>query len=248
MIKKLLLFDLDWTLIYTGGAGVLALDHAFEKIFGIADAMKTVSPDGKTDPAICREMISVHLNRDPREGEMEQLCQGYLKQLKVEVKKSPGYRILPGIPQLLEALSQRTEILMGLGTGNLEGGAAIKLARANLMRYFRFGGYGSDSEDRPTVLSKGVERGVALAGHPVAPRDVVVIGDNMRDVLAGKAIGATTIAVASGPMSKEELAKTSPDHLFKDLSDTAAVMKVLMADSPHPASGHLLPKGRRPTA
>lgn len=229
MIKKLLLFDLDWTLIYTGGAGVRALDHAFEKIFEISDAMKTVSPDGKTDPAICREMIRVHLNRDPRDGEIEQLCQGYLKQLKVEIKKSPGYRILPGIPQLLEALNKSSEVLMGLGTGNLEGGAAIKLARADFMRYFRFGGYGSDSEDRPTVLRKGVERGIALAGHKVAPRDVIVIGDNMRDVLAGKAIGATTIAVASGPMSEEDLAKTSPDHLFKDLSNTALVLKVLLS-------------------
>ena len=228
MIKKLLLFDLDWTLIYTGGAGVRALDHAFEKMFEIPDAMKTVSPDGKTDPAICREMIRVHLNRDPRDGEIEQLCQGYLKQLKVEVKKAPGYRILPGVPQLLEALSSHQEVLMGLGTGNMEGGAAIKLARADFMRYFRFGGYGSDSEDRPMVLRKGVERGEALTGHKVAPKDVIVIGDNMRDVLAGKAIGAQTIAVASGPMSAEDLAKTSPDHLFKDLSHTATVLKALL--------------------
>jgi phosphoglycolate phosphatase-like HAD superfamily hydrolase len=226
MIKKLLLFDLDWTLIYTGGAGILALNHAFEKLYKIPTAMKAISPDGKTDPAICREMIRVHFKRDPDGDEIARLCEGYLAQLKVEVAKSVGYRILPGIPELLADLSQRDDILMGLGTGNLQGGAEIKLARANFMRYFRFGGYGSDAEERPMVLRKGVERGEIIAGHKVAPTDVIVIGDNIRDVQAGKAIGATTLAVASGPMTMEELGQTSPDHLFKDLSDTPAVIKI----------------------
>jgi len=227
MAQKLLLFDLDWTLIYTGGAGVRALDHAFEKLFKIPGAMKQVSPDGKTDPAICREMVRVHLKRDPWEGEIEALCRGYVERLKVEVPAAEGYRVLPGIPQLLEALTARGEIWMGLGTGNLEEGARIKLARADLMRYFRFGGYGSDAESRPDVLRRAVQRGEALAGRRFSAREVVVIGDNIRDVEAGKAIGAITVAVASGPMPREELAKTSPDHLFKDLSDTQAALNVL---------------------
>lgn len=227
MVMKLLLFDLDWTLIYTGGSGVRALDWAFERLFQIPNAMKKVSPDGKTDPAICREMIRVHLGREPRGAELKQLCRGYLDHLAVDVPSSPGYRLLPGIPELLEALSKRKDALLGLGTGNLEEGARIKLARADLMRYFRFGGYGSDSEDRPTVLRQAVRRGEALAGNSVAPRDVVVIGDNIRDVHAGKAIGATTVAVATGPMKYEELAKAAPDHLFHDLSDTQAVLNVL---------------------
>jgi phosphoglycolate phosphatase len=226
-IRKVLLFDLDWTLIYTGGAGVRALDHAFEALFGIPQAMKKVSPDGKTDPAICREMIRVLLKRDPKDGEIEKLCRGYLDRLAVEVPGGPGYRVLPGIPELLEALSGLPDILMGLGTGNLEEGASIKLARADLMKYFRFGGYGSDSEDRPTVLRTAVKRGEALAERTFAPGDVVVIGDNIRDVQAGQAIGAVTVAVASGPMSHEDLFASKPDHLFHDFSDTQAVLKVL---------------------
>jgi len=226
-IRKLLLFDLDWTLIYTGGAGVRALDHAFEKLFGIPQAMKKVSPDGKTDPAICREMIRVLLNREPQEGEIEKLCRGYLDQLAIEVPTGSGYRVLPGIPDLLEALSRLDHVLMGLGTGNIEEGARIKLDRADLMKYFRFGGYGSDSEDRPTVLRAAVKRGEGLAQKTFAPQEVVVIGDNIRDVQAGKAIGAVTMAVASGPMRAEELATSKPDHLFQDLSDTRAVLNVL---------------------
>ena len=95
------------------------------------------------------------------------------------------------------------------------------------MKYFRFGGYGSDAEDRPVVLRIGSERGQALAGRKMDPRDVTVIGDNIRDVQSGKAIGAVTIAVASGPMSYDELAKAEPDYLFHDLSDTRKVMDVL---------------------
>jgi len=227
--KKLLLFDLDWTLIYTGGAGVRALDRSFERLFRIPEAMKGVSPDGKTDPAICREMIHVHLKRLPKEGEIEALCQGYLEYLKIEIPVSPGYRVLPGIPALLEALRPQTDIVMGLGTGNLEEGAHIKLARADLAKYFPFGGYGSDAEARPDVLRTGVARGEKLAGQAFAAREVVVIGDNIRDVQAGKAIGATTVAVASGPMSADELGKTDPDYLFGDLSGTDAVLRALLA-------------------
>jgi phosphoglycolate phosphatase len=227
MTKRLLLFDLDWTLISTGGAGLRALNSAFSTLFEIPDAMKRVSPDGKTDPAICREMVRIHLNREPVEGEIQKLCRGYLDQLAKEIPISPGYRVLPGIPALLEALTRREDILLGLGTGNLEEGARIKLARADFMKYFRFGGFGSDAEERPLVLRKGVERGEAVAGKKFPSRDVIIIGDNIRDVQAGHAIGAVTVAVASGPMTYEELAATKPDHLFHDLSDTSAVLNVL---------------------
>jgi len=225
--RKVLLFDLDWTLIYTGGAGVRALDHAFERLFGIPQAMKKVTPDGKTDPAICREMIRVLLKREPQDGEIEQLCRGYLDRLANEVPQGPGYKVLPGVPELLKALAETPGVLLGLGTGNLQEGARIKLARADLMKYFAFGGYGSDSEDRPTVLRTAVQRGEALARKKFSPQDIVVIGDNIRDVQAGQAIGALTVAVASGPMSYEDLSASGPDHLFHDFSDTRAVLKVL---------------------
>lgn len=228
MIQKLLLFDLDWTLVYTGGAGPRALNHAFEALFRIPDAMKSVVPDGKTDPAICREMIRIHLGRFPQDGEIDRLCRGYLDRLKIELPLATGYRILPGIPALLQALSDRADILMGLGTGNLEEGAHAKLGRAGLMRYFRFGGYGSDSEERPEALRIGFRRGQELAGHSLPAKSVLVIGDNIRDVQGGQAIGATTVAVATGPMSYDELAAAGPDFIFHDLSDTPGVLQALL--------------------
>ncbi len=225
---KIFLFDLDWTLIYTGGAGVRALNHAFERFFGIAGGMKGVSPDGKTDPAIVREMIRVHLNRDPGKDEIDTVCRYYVERLEYEVNTGAGYIVMSGIPELLETLSKRSDVVMGLGTGNLREGAVIKLSRPNLMKYFRFGGYSSDSEDRPTLLKTAADRGRALIGSPVEKKDVFVIGDNKRDVLSGKAIGATTVAVASGNMGLEELRKTEPDFLFKDFSDTNNVIRTLL--------------------
>jgi phosphoglycolate phosphatase len=228
MQKSLFLFDLDWTLIYTGGAGVRALDYAFEKHFGIAAAMKHISPDGKTDPAIIREMIRVHLKRDPQPGELEQLCNAYVDRLRVEVADGPGYIIMPGIPEILGELSEREDVVLGLGTGNLMEGAMVKLARADLMSYFKFGGYGSDSEDRPEVLRIAVQRGEAVAGQKVAPERVFVIGDHVRDILAGQAIGARTVGVATGHITTEEMAKHNPHYIFNDLSDTHSILATLL--------------------
>lgn len=227
MVKKLILFDLDWTLLYTGGAGVRALDYAFEKQFGIASAMKSMSVDGKTDRSIAREMVSVHLKRDATPDEIELICRGYIERLRFEVETGAGYRIMPGIPQLLQALQKEPSIVMGLGTGNLRAGAQIKLEKAKMWDYFGFGGFADDSEDRPTLLAMGAKRGFEKLGKTLAPRDVIVIGDNKRDVLSGQAIGATTIAVATGSMSLEELGQHRPDFLFQDLSDTSKVLEAL---------------------
>jgi phosphoglycolate phosphatase len=229
---KLLLFDLDWTVIYTGGAGVFALDHAFLELYGIREAMKRITPDGKTDPAIVREMIRVHLNRDAQDGEIERVCAAYVARLPIEVAAAEGYRVLPGIPELLEALSGKTGVRIGLGTGNLEGGAHAKLARCGLMRYFEFGGYATDSEDRPEVLRAAVRRGERLVGERAHPRDVVVIGDHFRDVLAGQAIGATTLGVATGHLSVKDLSAYNPDHVLPDLSDTEKVLDILLTAAP----------------
>src|SRR5690348_5366834 len=136
MTRRLLLFDLDWTLIYTGGAGLRALNHAYHTLYGVADAAKGVVLDGKTDPAICREIIRVHQKREPTASDLAAFCEGYLKQLAVEVPQSAGYRILPGIPDLLEQLHRRSDVLMALGTGNLKRGAEIKLARPGFWKYF----------------------------------------------------------------------------------------------------------------
>jgi phosphoglycolate phosphatase len=225
--KKLLLFDLDWTLVSTGGAGVRAYDQGFEHLFKVPQALDKVPVDGKTDRAIARELIRVYFDREATEEEINATCAAYIERLTHEVATSAAFKILPGIAELLPILAERSDVLLALGTGNLKAGAAIKLARPQLGHYFSFGGFADDSEHRPTVLRAGVTRGEALVGKPFSPRDVVVIGDNWRDVDAGKAIGATTVAVATGPMNTAELAAHHPDYVFDDLSDTEKVLHVL---------------------
>jgi len=226
-IRKVLLFDLDWTLIYTGGAGLRALNHAYEALFGVAEAAKGVVLDGKTDPAICREMIKVYQKRQAEDTEIRALCDKYLEQLAIEVPISPGFRILPGIPALLDRLAGHPEALMALGTGNLKRGAEIKLARPDFWKYFPIGGFSDDSEDRAEVLRAAVRRAEAHAGRSFSASEVIVIGDTVHDIHAARAIGATVLAVACGPTKREVLAAAHPDHLFDDLSDTQAVLNVL---------------------
>lgn len=228
MIQKLLLFDLDWTLIYTGGAGVRALNHAYESCYGKAQAAAGVVLDGMTDPAICREMIRVHEKREARPGEIERLCQVYLERLEVEVPRSPGYRIMPGIPALLERLSGEPRVQLALGTGNLRRGAEIKLRRPDFWKFFPVGGFSDDSESRPDVLRAAVRRAEERVGKSFTPRDVVVIGDTIHDIHAGHAIGATVVAVACGPTTEATLAAKNPEYLFPDLSATDAVLNVLL--------------------
>jgi len=228
MARKLLLFDLDWTLLYTGGAGLRALNHAYQVIYGLADAAKGVALDGKTDPAICREMIRVHQKRQAEALEIQTLCEKYLEQLAIEVPKSPGFLVLPGIPELLQKLEKDSDVILALGTGNLKRGAEIKLDRPGFWKYFPVGGFSDDSEERPKVLSAAVRRAEQRAGHPFAPKDVLVIGDTVHDIHAGRAIGAKVLAVACGPTTSETLAAQKPDYLMKDLSDTSRVIDVML--------------------
>ncbi len=226
-IRKVLLFDLDWTLIYTGGAGLRALNHAYEALFGLAEAAKGVVLDGKTDPAICREMIRVHKEREAQESEVRLLCEKYLEQLAIEVPKSPGFRILPGISEMLERLEGHPEVLLALGTGNLKRGAEIKLARPGFWKYFPIGGFSDDSEQRPELLRAAVRRAQEHAGRSFSASEILVIGDTVHDIQAARAIGAAVLAVACGPTKYEDLAAKNPDHIVHDLSDTQTILRIL---------------------
>ncbi len=219
MAIRLILFDLDGTLVHTGGAGLRAFDRAMAIEFDPAMNLKVLSPAGMTDPAIFREIFHHNKGRLPTEGEENRLFSRYLDYLDEEVRNSEGFRVLPGVRELLDDLSSRDDFLLGLGTGNMENGARIKLERPGLDRYFLYGGYGSDSADRPGLLAKAVERGTALAGSSASIDAVFVVGDTPRDVAAGKAISALTLAVASGPHELAELNDTGADLTVSDLTD-----------------------------
>ncbi len=216
---KLLLFDVDGTLILSGGAGLRSVDDAFEKLFGVSDAMADCHPDGKTDPAIFQEVARTHLGRALTAAESEAVADAYLVALAREVPRSPGYEVMPGVGTLLDNLAANARLVLGLATGNLEQGAGIKLARAGLDRFFAFGGYGSDHEDRVRLIEVAIARGCALAGKKFSPEDIVVIGDTTRDIAAARGAGVRCVAVATGSTTPEELAREEPYALLEDLSD-----------------------------
>ena len=224
---KLLLFDLDGTLILTGGAGTRALERTFEKLYSIREALiDGVKFHGRTDPAIIRDIFQKSFGRTYSPEESENICTEYLVFLKEEVKNSPGYTVMPGVRELLSHLSTRDDILLGLATGNIEEAAWIKLERSGIGVFFKFGGFGSDSEEREELIRAAISRGSKLLGNRVDDKKVFVIGDTPLDIVHGRAVGALTVAVATGYYSIKELEKYEPDYLFENFLDFEKVAKI----------------------
>ena len=205
------------------------MNIAFERIYGIPNAMRHVHPHGKTDELIVQEMFRSHLERCGNEPEVKTLLERYLEILPITVRDSKNFHLMPGVPGLLSYLRSRKDVFMGLGTGNVEEGARIKLSRGGLNRFFSFGGFGSDSGDRAELLEAGFQRGEEIIQKKSPRKSIVrwVIGDTWRDVSAGRACGASTIAVATGGDSLYELASATPDFLFATLEDKQAICEIL---------------------
>jgi phosphoglycolate phosphatase len=215
---KILLFDIDQTLINTGGAGLRALDRACDKLLGIEKAMDGINPSGKTDPAIVREILSNRLGTDAAmNGRLESILESYVFFLREEVASSSTYRVLPGILALVADLCRRRDVVLGLATGNIETGARIKLQRGDLNRYFEFGGFGSDSENRTELVRKGADKAAAKIGTSFKSSDVFVIGDTPLDIDAGRAAGFNTVGVSTGHYSVEQLVAAGATFTVSDL-------------------------------
>jgi len=226
--QKILLFDIDATLLKTGWAGFRALDRVFDEIYGVPKATDGIQPAGKTDPLIIREIVEKRLPDRDLEQEMPRVVELYVKYLAEEVEVSPGFQVMPGVPELLEALCRIPHLVLGLATGNLEQGAYIKLQRAGLRSYFSFGGFGSDSENRTELVLGAIRRAKDHLKCEIPLDSIYVIGDTPRDILHGKEAGAKTVAVATGGSDLDELSKHDPDFLFKDFTSTSRVVEIFL--------------------
>jgi phosphoglycolate phosphatase len=226
----LALFDVDGTLISTSGAGMRAFYRALRDIFNVEAEGEVLRPDGKTDPLIVRELVEHFDLADQwcEKARKDLYCSylGYLEDEMRQAEESGLVRVLPGVADLLEMMSAQPDFCMGLVTGNLEEGARIKLKKAKLNGYFRFGGYGSDSEDRTILTRIGIRRGAQI----VAPEPVegaFVIGDTPLDIRHGHAAGAGVIAVASARYSMNDLDLHKPDLLLPDLRPAESILRFM---------------------
>lgn len=223
--KRLLLFDIDGTLVNTGGAGVESLKITVRSRFGATDDLRDIEIAGKTDRAIIRDILRKY-QVDPNEENIASFAQEYIDGLPLSLSRSRG-RVLPGIQPLLERLKRQPNIVLALLTGNLQQGAKLKLEHYGLWDFFEFGAFADDHHDRNELGAFARQRAQTRHGHDFDAADIDVIGDTNHDIACGKAFGARTIAVATGSWSRERLQKCEPDFVFDDFSNTDVVVKML---------------------
>ena len=214
------LFDIDGTLLLTGGVGTRSINHIFEERFGVPGVMESVLPGGKTDKMIFQECARNGLERELSEDEFEELIAAYIPLMEEGLEESEGFHLMPFVRECLDFLAQSQE-LMGIATGNVAAAAAAKLRRAGLQKHFQFGGYGCDSPVRSELVAAAIERGIALDAAKRA-KHFVVVGDTVYDIEAAQACGARVVAVATGHVAKDSLAAAKPDALLSTLEELPA--------------------------
>lgn len=230
MPRKLVLFDIDGTILLTSGAGRRAIGAAMAHLVGDA-AFDQVRFDGKTDPQIVSELLTAAGHDDPHAPErIDGVLGGYVALLERELAHPDTQtRLLPGITELLDAMEAHEDVVLGLLTGNVAHGAVLKLKAAGIdPARFAVGAYGSDAARRPDLPPIAVRRAVPFFGREPGGHDVVIIGDTPSDVRCGESVGARAVAVATGSFSPAELAAAGAHAVFDDLRDTAAVMRAVL--------------------
>lgn len=224
---KLILFDIDGTLVLTGGAGGRAMARAFERVFGFSNGLGSISMAGRTDAWIVSQMVAEHgaVLDDERRLRFHEI---YTEYLRHEVQApGPSKGVLPGVSALLETLVTRDDVYLGLLTGNYRLGAQIKLDYFDLWRFFGAGAFGDDSQDRNGLLWTAMSNVVAAGGPVVRPSEVVIIGDTPLDVAVAVAGGARSLGVATGSYDVDTLLESGADAALPDLRDQDAVLRSL---------------------
>lgn len=223
------LFDIDGTLIRVDSAAREAVQAALEEAFDRRLSLEEVSFAGKTDPEILIDILRQNGHRlRPGDPRFDRALAGYERRF-VHTLTEDHVRVLPGVRSILRALDERSDLTLGLVTGNLAGTASAKLETAGLADYFAFGAYGSDHTDRNELPALALRRAHRHAGSPVSPDRTIVVGDTPRDVQCGVRAGARTVAVCTGTVGREELKALRPDLLLDDLTRAEPLIGLLEA-------------------
>jgi phosphoglycolate phosphatase-like HAD superfamily hydrolase len=234
MPTKLILFDIDGTILLTAGAGRRAIVAAVAEDVGHGGGLDHVRFDGKTDPQIVTELLEAAGHPGPHQpGRVEALCSRYVDLLQHELQQPTSRTtVMPGVHSLLDRLEKEADVVLGLLTGNVARGAALKLRSGGLdPERFRVGAYGSDSAHRPELPPIAAQRAERYFGRVPSGADVVIIGDTPADIACGACIDARAVGVATGAYSVADLMACEPHAAFEDLSDTDQVLQAILA--PH---------------
>jgi phosphoglycolate phosphatase-like HAD superfamily hydrolase len=223
-VKHLLLWDIDGTLIASGGAGMRALQTALHTVFGIKGSLADIDFAGRTDAWIMREVFR-KFGLKATSGDFARYFEGYIAALPAEMN-NPRARVLPGVREILAAVRAHGGIAQGLLTGNMRRGAQVKLAYHGLWDVFAFGAFADDSEHRNELGPHAVRRALEQHGVNFAADDVWVIGDTPHDIACGKSIGARTLAVGTGGAPTWQLRSHHPTAVVEDLTDTAGILQL----------------------
>ena len=211
-----ILFDIDGTLLVTGGAGAASWRLAFDELYGIPADIGKFTDAGMTDPEVGRKTFEAVLKRKPERKEFTRLLERRLHYLHTTVAESKQYRVLPGVEELLPKLIEGG-YLLGLVTGNVEAAAHIKLHRAQLNRFFSFGGYGSDSTDRGELTKIALKRASLVYGEPVPAAQAIAVGDTPHDVEGAHAAGIACVGVGSDKFTVDQLREAGADYAIASL-------------------------------
>lgn len=228
-MKKLILWDIDGTLIVSHGAGARAMERAFQQRFGLPGDLSKIEWAGCTDTWISGEILRIN-GIEPTPQACHDYLETYLSLLPEELRAGPQGQVLPGVLDLLETLHRRTDLAQGLLTGNLRRGAEFKLTHYQVWHYFEFGAFADDSPRRNDLGPHALRRARERHAADFVPERTYIIGDTPRDIECGQVIGARTIAVATGKYSVAELAAHRPTAVFENFADTAAFLRVIDAD------------------
>ena len=223
--KRLLLFDIDGTLIHSAGAGMHALKLALTERHQIQDNLEDIEIAGMTDSGIVISILNKHKIPATREN-VAAFLDSYVHFLSLELPRRKG-NLLPGILELLQKLKARKHIVLALLTGNLSRGAELKLGHYGVWHFFEFGAFADDHHDRNRLGAFARARAKEKHGREFSADEIDIIGDTPRDIACGKALGARTIAVTTGTWSRDELAKHHPDFLIDDFSDVERLIVTL---------------------